>query len=234
MPTAADRRRPSRHARPISRRTQDDAPEPVAIADAPSLVPPIEHATAAGRGRRRDRCRGHRNLRRPPRSGCRRAAADARARRAGPRVILVLVAFNVALVGCAQRSGALSAADRLALCRDRPAGQSAQPEIRERQDFARNAGRRHGAGRRGHHRRAPPSKPVEVPRLRFAVRNATGQEIYTWTALPSRSILGPGETLPIPQPARLAAGGRQRRHGALLQRAATRSPERNERPWRES
>jgi predicted Zn finger-like uncharacterized protein len=39
------------------------------------------------------------------------------------------------------------------------------------------------------------NKPVPVPRLRFAARNATGQEVYTWTALPSRSILGPGETL---------------------------------------
>jgi predicted Zn finger-like uncharacterized protein len=37
--------------------------------------------------------------------------------------------------------------------------------------------------------------PVDVPRLRFAVRNAGGQEIYTWTALPPRSVLGPGETL---------------------------------------
>jgi predicted Zn finger-like uncharacterized protein len=39
------------------------------------------------------------------------------------------------------------------------------------------------------------AKPVEVPRLRFAARNASGQEIYTWTALPSRSILGPSESL---------------------------------------
>ena len=39
------------------------------------------------------------------------------------------------------------------------------------------------------------SKPTEVPRLRFAARNATGQEVYRWTALPSRSILGPGENL---------------------------------------
>jgi len=39
------------------------------------------------------------------------------------------------------------------------------------------------------------SKPIAVPRLRFAARNAAGQEIYTWTALPSRSILGPGEKL---------------------------------------
>jgi len=39
------------------------------------------------------------------------------------------------------------------------------------------------------------SKAAQVPRLRFAARNATGQEIYVWTALPSRSILGPRERL---------------------------------------
>ncbi len=39
------------------------------------------------------------------------------------------------------------------------------------------------------------SKATEVPRLRFAARDASGQEIYTWNALPSRSILGPGEKL---------------------------------------
>ena len=38
-------------------------------------------------------------------------------------------------------------------------------------------------------------KPVEVPRLRFAARNETGQEIYTWTMPPPRSILGPGERM---------------------------------------
>jgi hypothetical protein len=38
-------------------------------------------------------------------------------------------------------------------------------------------------------------KATEVPRLRFAARDASGQEIYTWNALPSRSILGPGEKL---------------------------------------
>jgi predicted Zn finger-like uncharacterized protein len=40
-------------------------------------------------------------------------------------------------------------------------------------------------------------KAVEVPRMRFAVRNISGQEIYSWTALPTRSILGPGESLPF-------------------------------------
>ena len=39
------------------------------------------------------------------------------------------------------------------------------------------------------------SKATEVPRLRFAARDTAGQEIYTWNALPSRSILGPGEKL---------------------------------------
>ncbi len=36
---------------------------------------------------------------------------------------------------------------------------------------------------------------VEVPRLRFAARNANGNEIYSWTALPGRSLLSADETL---------------------------------------
>jgi predicted Zn finger-like uncharacterized protein len=39
------------------------------------------------------------------------------------------------------------------------------------------------------------NRVVDVPRLRFAVRNGSGNEIYSWTALPSRSLLSPGETL---------------------------------------
>jgi len=37
-------------------------------------------------------------------------------------------------------------------------------------------------------------RPVEVPRLRFAVRNDKAQEIYTWTAAPARSPMGAGDT----------------------------------------
>jgi predicted Zn finger-like uncharacterized protein len=40
-------------------------------------------------------------------------------------------------------------------------------------------------------------RPVEVPRLRLAVRNEAKQEIYAWTALPNRSILAPGDALPF-------------------------------------
>ena len=39
------------------------------------------------------------------------------------------------------------------------------------------------------------NRPTDVPRLRFAARDAAGQEVYTWTALPGRSVLGPNEKL---------------------------------------
>jgi hypothetical protein len=38
---------------------------------------------------------------------------------------------------------------------------------------------------------------VEVPRLRFAVRNAAGQEIHSWTALPERRAIAPGAAMPF-------------------------------------
>jgi hypothetical protein len=41
------------------------------------------------------------------------------------------------------------------------------------------------------------NRTADVPRLRFAVRNDQGHEIYTWTALPTRSSLEPGEKLPF-------------------------------------
>jgi predicted Zn finger-like uncharacterized protein len=41
------------------------------------------------------------------------------------------------------------------------------------------------------------SMPVDVPRLRFALRNATGAEVYAWTAQPSQPVLGPFETMPF-------------------------------------
>jgi predicted Zn finger-like uncharacterized protein len=38
-------------------------------------------------------------------------------------------------------------------------------------------------------------KSEDVPRLKFIVRNAARQEIYSWTAVPSRGSLAPGETV---------------------------------------
>ncbi len=39
--------------------------------------------------------------------------------------------------------------------------------------------------------------PVEVPRMRLAVRNQAGVEVYAWTALPTRPVLNEGESLPF-------------------------------------
>jgi predicted Zn finger-like uncharacterized protein len=38
-------------------------------------------------------------------------------------------------------------------------------------------------------------KTVDVPRLKFILRNAARQEIYAWTAVPSRNLLQPGEAV---------------------------------------
>jgi hypothetical protein len=38
---------------------------------------------------------------------------------------------------------------------------------------------------------------INVPRLRFAVRNAKGHEIYNWTAVPARNAIAPGATIPF-------------------------------------
>jgi predicted Zn finger-like uncharacterized protein len=38
---------------------------------------------------------------------------------------------------------------------------------------------------------------LDVPRLRFAMRSAAGHEVYAWTALPSKTQLAPGESLPF-------------------------------------
>jgi hypothetical protein len=47
------------------------------------------------------------------------------------------------------------------------------------------------------------TRTLDVPRLRFALRNATGHEVYAWTAQPSKPKLGSGNGLPFR--ARLAA-----------------------------
>jgi hypothetical protein len=37
------------------------------------------------------------------------------------------------------------------------------------------------------------NKPLEIPRLRFSVRDAQGAEIYAWNAVLEQSVLRPGE-----------------------------------------
>ena len=169
------------------------ATEPAMIADAPSLVPPIEHeplpdAANAEPGSedaesfdaRRQRLQGRRK--------------QSRRSSRWTAVILVLVAFNVALVGARKdvvryfpQTASLFAAIGLPVNLRNLKFENVSIS-KEAQDgttilivegaIVSEAG-----------------KPVEVPRLRFAARNSTGQEVYTWTMPPPRSILAPGERL---------------------------------------
>jgi len=39
------------------------------------------------------------------------------------------------------------------------------------------------------------TRSLEVPRLRFALRNSAGHEVYAWTAQPGKPTLGSGNGL---------------------------------------
>jgi predicted Zn finger-like uncharacterized protein len=167
--------------------------EPVTISDAPSLVPPIEHASLPNAtdaepdsdeietfAARRQRLKARRQ--------------QARRSSRWTAIILVLLACNVALIGARSevvrylpQTASLFAAIGLPVnlrnlkfenVRISKEGQDGTTMLIIEGSIVSNS-----------------RKPTEVPRLRFAARNATGQEIYTWTAMPSRSILGPGDSL---------------------------------------
>ena len=169
------------------------APEPVALTDSPSLVPPIEHAavsTAAHSDSDNDEIETF--AARRQRLKARRLQARKSSR--WTALILVLFAFNVALVGARHevvrflpQTASLFAAIGLPVnlrnlkfenVRISKEGQDGISTLIIEGTIVSTA-----------------SKPTEVPRLRFAARNATGQEVYMWTAQPSRSILDAGERL---------------------------------------
>jgi predicted Zn finger-like uncharacterized protein len=165
----------------------------IPVADAPPLVPPIEHEPQADAGpdgldpediesfaARRERLRSKRDTKR-------------RSSR-WTALILLLLAFNVALIGARndvvrflpQTASLFSAIglpvnlrhlrfDDVRISRDRAGGANL---LIVEGTIVNTAG-----------------SATEVPRLRFAARNAGGQEIYTWTMLPTRSILEAGDKL---------------------------------------
>jgi predicted Zn finger-like uncharacterized protein len=172
--------------------TDAHSPEPVTIADAPSLVPmeqalpPVAGSTEIDSGDA-ESFAARRQRMQIQRKQARRSSRWA----AG---ILVLVAFNVALVGARNevvrylpQTASLFTGIGLPVnlrgltfedVRITKEAQDGVSMLIVEGNIVSTAG-----------------KPVEVPRLRFAARNATGQEVYAWTALPTRSILGPGERL---------------------------------------
>jgi predicted Zn finger-like uncharacterized protein len=166
---------------------------PVTISDAPSLVPPIEHAPLPNAtGAESDADEIETFAARRQRLKMRRQQSRRSSR--WTAIILVLFAFNVALVGARNevvrylpQTASLFAAIGLPVnlrnlkfenVRISKEGQDAAAMLIIEGRIVSNS-----------------RKPIEVPRLRFAARNATGQEVYTWTAMPSRSILGPGESI---------------------------------------
>jgi predicted Zn finger-like uncharacterized protein len=172
---------------------EDVAPEPIAITDAPSLVPPIEHAAPADApGAEADQEDIESFAVRRQRLKARRQKAKRSSR--WTAIILLLFAFNVALIGARSevvrylpQTASLFAAIGLPVNLRNLQFDNVRisKETQDGVNILIVEGMIVSTA----------SKPVEVPRLRFSARNATGQDVYSWTALPSRSILGPGEKM---------------------------------------
>jgi predicted Zn finger-like uncharacterized protein len=171
-----------------------DRGDGLAVTDAPSLVPPIEHDPFP-----------------PPEDGpitdvednesyvARRQRLKAKRQKSKrmsrwTAVILVLFAFNVALIGARSdvvrylpQTASLFAAIGLPVNLRNLKFENVKI-VKEGQDgvsiliiegIITNTA----------------NKPTDVPRLRFAARNAGGQDVYTWSARPSRDVLGPKESM---------------------------------------
>src|SRR5262249_5586750 len=164
-------------------------PMPAAIADAPSLVPAIEPAGIPA-GTEPYEIEHVRARRKRVRASRRRARRSSR----WTALILVLFAFNVALIGARsevvrffpQTASLFSAVGLPVNLRNlKFENMRISKEAQEGLSTLVVEGTIVSIGNRA----------VEVPRLRFATRDTAGQEVYHWTALPSRSILGAGEKL---------------------------------------
>lgn len=166
----------------------EDAALPVPVADAPSLVPVVQPLPEAARteleteeaesfAARRERLRTRRT----------RSYRSSR----WTAVILLLFAFNVAVVGARNevvrylpQTASLFAAIGLPV------------NLRHlRFENVRIVKNSNGTLTVEGSIVSTAGEPIDVPRLRFAARNAAGQEVYTWTAAPSRSSLEPGGKL---------------------------------------
>jgi predicted Zn finger-like uncharacterized protein len=163
---------------------------PVAIADAPSLVPAAEPTATPDADSDSDEVENFAARRK------RLQARRKQARRSSrwTALILVLFAFNVALVGARsevvrflpQTASLFSAIGLPVNLRNlKFDNMRISKETQESLSALVIEGTIVSIS----------NKPTEVPRLRFAARDAIGQEVYTWTSMPSRSILGPGEKL---------------------------------------
>src|SRR6476620_5283092 len=176
---------------PTRELAESPAPMPVAIADAPSLVPGIEPASSdLTAGSESDEIENFTARRKRLQARRRQVRRSSR----WTALILVLFAFNVALIGARsevmrflpQTASLFSAIGLPVNLRNlKFDNMRISKETQESLSALVIEGTIVSIS----------NKPTEVPRLRFAARDAMGQEVYTWTSMPSRSILGPGEKL---------------------------------------
>jgi hypothetical protein len=166
------------------------------VNDAPSLVPPQSHEPLGGRAPAAFEHDEQAELEGFAARRARMQAKRNRARRSSKwtAIILLLAGFNVALIGARNevvrylpQTASLFAAIGLPVnLRDLTfENVKITKEEHDGVTVLVVTGTIHSIS----------SRPVEVPRLRFAVRNATGQEIYSWTAQPPRSLLGGDESV---------------------------------------
>jgi predicted Zn finger-like uncharacterized protein len=170
------------------------AESPVEVPDGPSLVPPVEHMPLPEPMLPSDSDPAEQEsfIARRRRLQTKRQKSKRASRWVA--IILVLFAFNVALVGARNdvvrflpQTASLFAAIGLPV----NLRQLDFQDVRITRETAEGATVLMVSGKIV----SKANKPLEVPRLRFAARNAQGQEIYTWTARPERSILPPGESM---------------------------------------
>lgn len=168
--------------------------EPETIAEAPSLVPPMDEAPATEaepepESHDTDDVETYAARRRRLKSRRKQAKRSSR----WTAAVLVLLAVNVAIVGGRSevvyylpQTASLFAAIGLPVnlrqlkfenVRISPSGADGQGLTVEGTIVS------------------AASKSIKVPTLRFAARNAAGQEIYTWTKQPMRNTLDPGDKL---------------------------------------
>ncbi len=162
--------------------------EPATIADAPPLVPPIEHEPLPDAAAAEPDAESVDARRKRLRSCRKKSARSSR----WTAIILVLVSFNVALIGARKdvvrylpQTASLFAAIGLPVNLRGLKFENVGISMEEQNGIATLIVQ--GAIV------SEVDKPVAVPRLRFAARNPTGQEVYTWTMPPPRSVLGPGQ-----------------------------------------
>ena len=174
---------------PAEARTAES--EPVTIADAPPLVPPLEHEPEHAGHDSETEAAANFDARRK-----RMQARRQKSRRSSrwTAVVLVLIAVNVTLIGARNevvrylpQTASLFAAIGLPVNLRNLKFENVKLSAETADGVSLLIVQGSIVGETG--------KPVAVPRLRFALRNATGQEVYSWTMVPPRSILEPGERL---------------------------------------